>query len=130
LGFAVVVTALAVAACKGADARLEILRTDPMADVQLPGALDVKVSVFAGSLGPGVTAPASITHTFTMPPGGVPAAIESLADQARAADWDLQERAASGYSGEKTVGGLISTITIAGRTDNNQVWVIILTHDS
>jgi len=126
---AVVIAALALTACNPEEARLETLRTDPMADVHLPDAVDVKVAETGGNLRFGVTSSAFIRHGFTMPPGGVPDAIEDLAEQARAAGWDLHDPA-SGYGGSKIVGGLSSSIGIGGLPDSNDAWVEISTNDS
>ncbi len=125
VGFAVVIAAAVLAACS-AD-RLGALQADPMATFELPGAVEVRVSETPGSSGLGVPSPAAVRRTYTVPDGGVEAAIEALAVAAREAGWILEERLVIGYDGEKTLEGMFAQITIAGIADQDVVWVDIST---
>ncbi len=127
---AVGIALLAVAACGGGDSdRLATLRSDPMADYELPGAVDARDTQSAGSTGPGVPSPAKVRRTFTVAEGGVPDALTTLADAARADGWTLHDRAPNGYSGEKTIDDLLAQIVIAGIDADDIVWVEISTRD-
>lgn len=98
-----------------------------MATYELSGAIDVRATETPGNSGPGVPSPAAVRRTFTVPGGGVDAAIEALAGAARKAGWTLEERLVIGYDGEKTLNGLFAQITIAGIVDQDVVWVDIRT---
>ncbi len=126
----VAVAAALLLACSDGSTRLEALRADPLADVELPDALDVRLSESAGRVGGGVGAPATVRRTFTVPEGGVGAAMEALAEAARAAGWSVTERSPNGFVGEKDVGGYSAQLLIAGVENENVTWVEISTRDS
>ncbi len=125
-----VATGLLLFGCSDASPRLDALRADPLADVELDDAVGVRDSETAGSVGVGVGAPASIQRTFTVPDGTVPAALEALADAARAAGWSVAERSPNGFTGQKDVGGYFAQLVIAGIENENLAWVEISTRDS
>lgn len=126
----VVLAAAALGGCGGDDdRRLEALLQDPLADVDLPNARSARTTTSAGSTGPGVTSPAKVRTTFTVPAGTVDAAIAELAAQARAGGWSLEPRPLLGFSGEKTIDGYFSQAVIAGIEADGTVWVEIYTQD-
>lgn len=108
-------------------ASLQALKHDPMASVELPTALSVDVSQSPGGTALGIPAPAKIRRTFTVATGTVPQAISDLAEKARSAGWTLHPLALAGFAGDKAVDGRFLQIVIDGTTDNNQVWVELMT---
>lgn len=126
----ILLCALGVAACSRSAGRLEVLRSDPMATVGLPAALEVKTSELPGSAGPGKPAPAYIARTFTVRDEDVGSAIEQLAELASEAGWSLERRPGGGYTGKKKLDGLFCQILVTGLEDDNVVWIEISTHDS
>lgn len=109
--------------------RFDAIATDPMAEVDLPMALDTRVTDTAGSTGPKPT-PARIRHTFTVPADDFQAAIDELADRAEAAGWALTPRAVVGFDGSRTVEGYKAQLLIAGIEAQDQVWVEVSTQDT
>ena len=124
-----VAAALVLASCVSAADRLEALRSDPMADYDLPNALLVRVTETAGNIGPGVPSDAVIRRTFTVAEGMVLAELDVIADAARREGWTIEEGAFSGYSGDKTIDGLYSQIRITGIDYDNLVWFSLSTRD-
>ena len=124
---ALLAVSLLLASCTttGSD-RLRVLRTDPMASVELPGSLDVRVSILPGSP---PASPTAIRHTFTVAEGTVPEAIEALADIARESGWDL-EPSFIGYGGYKKIDGLYSQVSIKGLEQESIAWLEIFTQDT
>lgn len=129
LGVLVTLTAVLLTSCTTGADRLEVLRSDPMADYDLPNALAVKVTESPGSTGPGVGAPATLRRTFTVPHGTVLAELDVIADAARSEGWTIDEGANGGYSGDKTIDGLFSQIRIRGIDNDNVVWFQLSTRD-
>jgi hypothetical protein len=128
IGLGIGAALLALLACGGSGAsRLEALKSDPMAEYSLPGAVDERVTESPGSTGPGVPSPATVRRTSTVPSGTVPEALDAIADAARGNGWTLRERVPNGYSGEKTVDGLQAQIMIAGIDADDVVWVELST---
>ena len=125
-----VLVALAVSAC-GPDpqARLDAISTDPMAQVDLPMAVDFRVTDSAGSTGSKPT-PARIRHTFTVPAGDFQPAIDELAAQAEAAGWELTPRATVGFDGSKDIDGYDARLLIDGIEIEDRVWVEVSTQDA
>ena len=123
---------LLLASCTttGSD-RLRVLRTDPLASVELPGSLDVRVYEMSGNpeSGLGVSSPTSITHTFTVAEGTVPEAMEALVGIAREAGWDVEPNRFGGYLGDKTIDGLYSQVSIKGLEQQSIAWIEISTTD-
>jgi len=128
IGMAMGAALVAVSACGGRGAsRLETLRSDPMAEYDLPNAVDVRVTESPGSTGPGVPSPSKLRRTFTTTDSGVPSALEAIAEAARAEGWTLRERIPNGYSGEKKVDDLLAQIVIAGIDADDLAWLEIST---
>jgi len=125
----VTVTAVLLTSCTTAADRLEVLRSDPMADYDLPNALLVRVTETAGHIGPGVPSDAVIRRTFTVAEGTVLAEFDVIADAARREGWTIEEGAYGGYSGDKTIDGLFSQIRITGIDSDNLVWFSLSTGD-
>ncbi len=125
-----VLGAVILTACADGSARLDALRGDPLAGVELPDAIAVRLSESPGSFGSGVESPATVRRTFTVPDGGVPAAMEALADAARAAGWTVTPRVPTGFVGKKDVDGYLAQLLIAGVENENVTWVEISTRDS
>lgn len=109
--------------------RLDAIATDPMAQVDLPMAVDTRVTDSAGSTGPKPT-PARIRHTFTVPAGDFQAAIDELSDRAEAAGWSLTPRAVVGFDGTRTIDGHDAQLLIDGIESQDQVWVEVSTRDT
>jgi len=124
-----VAAALVLASCVSAADRLEALRSDPMADYDLPNALLVRVTETAGHIGPGVPSDAALRRTFTVAEGAVLAELDVIADAARREGWTIEEGAFGGYSGDKTIDGLFSQIRITGIDSDNLVWFSLSTGD-
>ncbi len=124
-----VAAALVLASCVSAADRLEALRSDPMADYDLPNALLVRATETAGHIGPGVSSPAVIRRTFTVAEGAVLAELDVIADAARREGWTIEEGAFGGYSGDKTIDGLFSQIWITGIDSDNILWMALSTGD-
>ena len=129
LGILVTVAAVLLTSCVSAADRLEALRSDPMADYDLPNALLVRVTETAGHIGPGVPSPATLRRTFTVAEGMVLAEFDVIADAARREGWTIEEGAFGGYSGDKTIDGLYSQIRITGIDNDNLVWFSLSTRD-
>jgi hypothetical protein len=125
LSISLLLATVALAGCGGGDARLEALRSDPMADVDLPDAVDAKTTESLEG-----DTPAKIRQTFTVPAGSVFEGVEVFASAARSAGWDLQPAASGGYEGSKEIDGLSAKIIITGLDDGNVLWVEISTRDS
>ncbi len=127
----VIAMALLLAGCWSDPAWLRVLRTDPMADVNLPANLQPAASIIGvsetqGRKTPGNVQPAAISHTFTVSSGEVDEALTTLATDARAAGWTLTRRG-SDYTGTKTIEGMSAQIVISGSEDDHQVSVTIST---
>ena len=126
---AMVVAMLGLVGCGGQD-RLEVLRSDPMAEFELPDALDVRVTESQGSTEAGVSSPAKLRRTFTVSEGFVFEGVERLASAARVAGWDLRSRDGGGYEGEREIDELLVQILITGLDDDGVLWLEISTNDS
>ncbi len=127
----VLVLVLGAAACGSGDddARLVVLRTDPMAEVELTGATDVRVTEAGGSTG-AKPVPARIRHTFTIEDDDIGPAIDELAAAAEDAGWVLTPRVTVGFDGTKTIDDLDAQLLIAGIEAERRVWVEVSTRDT
>lgn len=124
-----VLAVLGLSACTGEAAALKALQGDPMAYVELPGALESRHSESAGNGGMIEQAPAEIQNSFTVPNGGVPAGMDTLADAAREAGWVVEVNPYGGFSGQKTVDGHIAQFAIEGIDADGVLWIVIYTSD-
>lgn len=97
-----------------------------MAQAQLDTSTDVRVTDSAGSNGAKPT-PARIRRTFTVPTGEYAAAVAELANQAKAAGWELHPRAVTGFDGTKSIEGYAAQLLIDGIESQGRVWVEIST---
>ena len=125
----VTVTAVLLTSCTTGADRLEVLRSDPMADYDLPNALAVRVTESPGSTGPGVPSPATLRRTFTVSHGIVLAELDVIADAAWSEGWTIDEGAYGRYSGDKIIDGLYSQIRITGIDNDNVAWFQLSTRD-
>jgi hypothetical protein len=124
-----VLAVVALQGCTDVAGALKALQGDPMASVELPGALESRHSESAGNVGPPVPAPAEIQNSFTVPNGGVPAGMDALADVARQAGWNVEVNEYGGFRGQKTIEGHIVQLAIEGIDADGVLWIVISTRD-
>jgi hypothetical protein len=117
------VALVALVGCGNGEARLEKLRADPMASYSLPSAVDTRTNEIAGGTSLGISSPAWVRNTFTVPAGGVADAIAEIADAATDAGWTLRPRELNGFTGEKKIDGILAQILIGGIEPDDIVWV-------
>jgi len=125
----VALAVVALSACTNEAATLKALQSDPMAYVELPGALESRHSESAGNEGIPIPAPAEIRNTFTVPRGSVREGMETLADAAREVGWVVEVNEYGGYSGQKTMDGRFIQLSIDGNDADDVLWIIIFTND-
>jgi len=123
----VALAVVALSACTNEAATLKALQSDPMAYVELPGALESRHSESAGNEGIPIPAPAEIRNSFTVSDGGVPAGMDYLADAAREAGWAVEVNEYGGYSGQKTIDGHFVRLSIEGIDADDILWIVIYT---
>jgi hypothetical protein len=116
--------------CGNGEERLDLLRTDPMASYALPSAVDTRTNENAGGTSLGISSPAWIRNTFTVPAGGAADAVAEIADAATDAGWTLRPRELNGFSDDKRIDGVFAQILIGGIEQDDTVWVEVSSRDN
>lgn len=100
------------------------LRDDPAAATTPSGVASERVSESSGNSGIGKPEPARYRRTFVLAADAdVAAAIEELADGARAAGWTLEPRDLVGYNGTKQIESVDAQLVITAVEAERTVWI-------